>query len=283
MKAYELYENLENDFINSALTDEWAKYMSEIESYVCNNFKKRSMGLVCDFTDNINKVYTAVFPDEKVMEKILDERIEEAMLFVHHPAIWDIKRPSGAFHNIPVELLESFKRRKISIYNLHVPLDNFGEYSTSKVLAEALDFEIEKPFAKYFGSQSGVICKSKIDSVEKIHQKVSELVKHDVKLYQYGNSKIRSGKIAVIAGGGNDKEFVLEMLENDVNTLVTGITCKSSRTEALHSFEQENKINIIGATHYSTEKFACIEICKYFNKLGLPSEFLEGEAIMEDM
>ncbi|GAG76412.1 unnamed protein product, partial [marine sediment metagenome] len=34
--------------------------------------------------------------------------------------------------------------------------------------------------------------------------------------------------------------------------------------------------------HYSTEKFACIEVQKFFEELGVASEFLEDDPSFED-
>ena len=50
-----------------------------------------------------------------------------------------------------------------------------------------------------------------------------------------------------------------------------------------HAFEKENKINVIGGTHYSTEKFACQSMCDYFRELGLPAQFIEDLPVMEDL
>jgi len=38
----------------------------------------------------------------------------------------------------------------------------------------------------------------------------------------------------------------------------------------------------LAATHYSTEKFACIAMTEYFTELGLPSEFIEGNNLKND-
>ncbi len=283
MNAFALYEKLENDFISSQLFDEWANYMNDVEDYICDNFRKRSMGLVCDFAKEVGKVYTAVFPTKEVMQKIINDEARNTMLFVHHPSIWDIRKAPDIFYQMPISLLEAFKNSKISIYNLHVPLDNFNEYSTSKTLAEALGIEIEKPFAQYRGSLCGVIGKTKYKNIYDLQKQFSSLLNHDSKLYMYGEQDIKDGKVAIIAGGGNSKDFVLEMLDNEVSTLITGITCKNAHSEAVHRLEQESRINVIGGTHYSTEKFACIAMCKYFSKLGLSSEFIEDEPILEDM
>lgn len=283
MKAVELYEHLENDFILHKLFDEWSKYMVNTKDYICMNFLKRSMGLVYDFADEINKVYTAVFPEKLVTDKILNDGTENAMLFVHHPSIWDIRMSPNVFSEIDVEILEEFKRRKISVYNLHVPLDNFSKYSTAYTLAEALNIEIIKPFAAYRGSLSGVIGKTDFKDLTSLNEKFSEVLGHKTMLYLYGEDNIRNGIVALIGGGGNDINFLNEMVENDAHVLITGITYKNDRSRETHGFAEENKISLLGGTHYSTEKFACIKMCEYFNKFGLSAEFTDGEPILGDM
>jgi hypothetical protein len=92
MKSIELYNHLERDFISKELRDDWARYMGDLEEYLTINFKERSMGLVCDFANEINKVYSAVFPTDEIMQSIIDDGITDALLFIHHPSIWDIRR-----------------------------------------------------------------------------------------------------------------------------------------------------------------------------------------------
>jgi len=282
MRAIELYNYLERDFISNGLSDDWARFMGEVKNYLSINFKERSMGLVCDFADEINKVYTAVFPTEEIMQQIIDDGITDAMLFLHHPSIWDIRR-TKPFYQMNKALLEKFKQNRISIYNLHVPLDNFSEYSTSKTLADALDIEIEKPFKEYCGSLSGVIGKTKCKTVEELHSKFSKVLGHDAELYLYGDNHIGNGKVAIVAGGGNNKDTVYEMIENNVNVLITGISANNESYSEVHELEQKNCINVLGGTHYSTEKFACQRMCDYFEKLGITSIFIEGEPVYEDM
>ena len=89
MDAKTLYSQLEKDFITPNLSDDWARYMESISEYLTDEFKSRSMGLVCDNTDVINKVYTAVFPSDHVMRYILNTDETHLLLFVHHPSIWD--------------------------------------------------------------------------------------------------------------------------------------------------------------------------------------------------
>lgn len=281
MKANQLYKQLENDFITPEMSDDWIQYMDAIADFLCAEFKNRSMGLVCDFVTEINKVYTSVFPSTNVMKRILDDGIQDAMLFVHHPSIWDIRKAS-AFQLMDRELLQQFKKQKISIYNLHVPLDNYGKHSTSVTFAKTLSVKPEKAFALYFGAMAGVFGKTDFSTVQVLKSKFEKIVNHRVSLYRYGDSEIKNGTVAIVAGGGLDVT-IEEVAQNNVNVLVTGITAINEHSEKAHKFAEKHRINVIGGTHYSTEKFACMSMVSYFTKIGLLSEFIEDEPVMEDM
>ena len=284
MQAEKLYQKLDSDFIKTEFTDEWFKYMSELKNYLAPNFQQQEMGLVFDFTPTINKVYTAVFPSDKVLKKILEDDISEALLFVHHPMVWDIGEVDSPFKNIPINLLEQLKEQKIAIYSLHVPLDAYGEFSTSKTLATSLGLKIIKPFAFYRGGLAGVITKNdRVDNLENLMKLIEGAVGHKCKGYFYGKKICLGDKIAIVAGGGNDLGILKEMKNENVQTLITGVTVENDFSKNAHEFAKNNKINIIGATHYSTEKFACLAMVDYFKKLNLPAEFIEDEPMMEDL
>jgi putative NIF3 family GTP cyclohydrolase 1 type 2 len=277
MKAEKLYVQLEKDFIKPGLSDEWFKYMEPIADFICDNYKKRSMGLVCDNNSEINKVYTAVFPSNNVMQAVLDKGEGDVMLFLHHPSNWDLEERPPGFHLMDRGLLEKFRERRISIYNLHVPLDNYGEYSTSATLARALGLTDLKPFFEYYGSIAAVYGKTELTKASEMRERFAAMLGHRTSFYQYGTDEIKNGIVAVAAGGGNLIEIHEEIAHEGVNLMVTGITIKTPNTMEAHDFAKEKGINLLGGTHYTTEKPACQAMCKYFTKLGLPAEFIEGE------
>jgi putative NIF3 family GTP cyclohydrolase 1 type 2 len=283
MKAVKLYAQLEKDFITPALSDEWAKYMQPIADFLSDNFKKRSMGLVCDNTSEVKKVYTAVFPSDDVMQAVLDKGEQEVMLFLHHPSNWDLAKAPPIFHLMNRELLEKFREKRIAIYNLHVPLDNYSEYSTSATLAKALGLTDLKPFYEYYGSLAVVYGKTTLTTVQEMREKFAEVLGHDASLYLYGSHDIKNGMAAVAAGGGNITDLHEIMAKDGVNVLVTGVTVNAPFTEKAHDSARQKKINLLGGTHYSTEKPTCQAMCGYFQKLGLPCEFIEGAPGMEDL
>ena len=280
--AIELYNALEKSFIFPQLSDDWVQETSDILEFLTPNFQNRWMGLVCDFTETISRVFTAVFPSDKVIEKILKSGAQNALLFVHHPATWDIRKAPNVFQQMNRDLLAELKQRNIAVYNLHVPLDNFGDYSTSVCLARALKIEPQSPFSPYYGALAGVFGKTAFHTTTQLREFFMQQVGHTVSLYDYGENRIRNNRVAVIAGGGLSED-IEEISKNGVNTFVTGISVRNEYSKKSHEFAREYKINILGGTHYSTEKFACIEMIKFFSKFGLPTEFVSDEPVLEDM
>jgi putative NIF3 family GTP cyclohydrolase 1 type 2 len=283
MKSTEVYEKLEKDFVTLTMTDDWVAHMDKVQEFLTENFKQRSMGLVCDFTEDIQKVYTAVFPSQKVMQKILDDNVSDALLFVHHPSIWDIRRAPEIFHQMDKEQLQQFQNRNIAIFNFHVPLDNNGEFSTTVNLAKALDIEVEKEFAPYFGAMCGVFGKTADTNVNELKDRFEKILGHEVQLYAYGDEQIRNQRVSLVAGGGNDKEILEEVVAEGINVHITGITALSDYSRKAHDYAKEHHLNILGGTHYSTERFACEAMVRYFESMGLPAEFVEDAPVMEDM
>ena len=284
MNATKLYNKLENDFVTPEITERWYDDEWKTKEFICDNFKKRSMGLLCDFTDEVNKVYTAVFPSDKALSKILDDGVTDAMLFLHHPLVWYLNVETGVvFYEINAELLTRLKENRISLFNFHLPLDNFNDYATSKSLADALGIKIIKSFGNYYGAACGVIGTTECATVHELSEKYSKVVGHETRLYQYGDELIRDNRVAICAGGGNDMEIVSQLPAEDVNVHIVGISRRTPYSDEVHELEKEHGINLLGGTHYSSEKFACIAMCKYFEKLGLESEFIADTPCFEDL
>jgi len=282
MDAQKLYQKLDQDFELEKLVDDWKEM--DFNEYVTENFQKRYMGLVLDNSEVINKAYTAVFPDLKILNKLLESGEEDVLLFVHHPMIWDISS-SSVFKSIPKDYLERLNKNRISIYNLHAPLDKNGPYSTSVNFANSLGIKPEGEIGEYLGVMNGVTGSTECLTVEDLAFKIESVFGHKVKLWPYGSEKIKNGKVAVQAGG-NLPEEVIESASLGINIFITGVTRPvDSYPPSLefHRLAKENKINIIGATHYSTEKFACIAMVEYFKECGLPAEFIAGEPNLNDL
>lgn len=285
MNVQELYQKLETDFKLNECRDDWSNIDFDAD-FVTENFRKRYMGILADNTEEITKIYTAVFPSEKVMQNILEKNEQNILLFTHHPVDWKIKEGQSPFVNLNKDLLQKFKDNNISIYTLHTPLDRNGEYSTSVNFAKAIKTKQTGEFAEYFGFLSGIIGKTDCNKISEIAEVFKEAVGHNVRIWNYGVDEIRDGKVALVAGGGNDPEIISEVAKLGINTFLTGVTYPNKNYEPslqAHKVAKENQINMIGGTHYSTEKFACIKMTEYFEKLGIIAEFIPDDPDMGDL
>ena len=280
MDSREVYKKLEIDFELEKCYDDWSDM--DFNEYISDNFKKRYMGVLLDNSNKIKQVFTAVFPSDLILNKILELNSRNSMLFTHHPMVWDLTK-KRVFQDINADLLPKLKTTEISIYTLHVPLDKNGEYSTTVNLARKLEIDIEGEFYNYHGVKVGIYGQTKATTPEELNLKLTNTVGHKTKLWKYGSDQIESQRVALIAGGGNEIDIIQEVIELEINTYITGVVAINDYSKNTHKFEKENRINLIGGTHYSTEKFACIALCEYFERLGLNCEFIEGQPCMADL
>lgn len=280
MQSEKLYSLLEEDFELKKCKDKWSQM--NFNEFISPNFKNRYMGLVLDNTNIVNKVYTAVFPSEKVIKEILIKEEKNVLLFTHHPMVWDIRK-TKTYNDIEVKYLKLFKKNSISLYTLHMPLDRVSEYSVNTNLCKALGLKKIGEFFKYHDLMVGIIGKTSITKIKDFVKHCSDVLRHEVKLYSYGEERIRKGKVAIIGGSGNLTSVYKELEKLHINTYLTGVTALTKRSENPHYFAKQKRINVIGCTHYSSEKFACIKMCDYFKKIGLKSEFIEDNPILDDL
>ncbi|MHA2244238.1 MAG: Nif3-like dinuclear metal center hexameric protein [Candidatus Hodarchaeales archaeon] len=281
MIANKLFKRLDKDFDLEHLKDDWSGM--DFNEFISTNFKKTYMGILVDNSEEIKTVYTAVFPSDKVLKEIMKKGEENVLLFTHHPMTWDIRKAPEIFSNINTRILKELKEKRISIYTLHTPLDKNGEYSTTVNLAKVLNITLEVEICEYFGVKVGIIGTTELKKPEPLIKSITSVVGHNVRFWKYGTNEIKNGRVALTAGGGNEVFVLEEIAERGVNTYVTGITLLNDYSKKAHNFAKQNKINIIGATHYSTEKFACIAMCNYFEDLGLPCKFIEDDPVLEDL
>lgn len=283
MKAEDLYARLEADFVRPGITDNWYRYMTALDAYLCDNFRACSIGLVCDFARELGRAYTAVFPSDGVLERMLDDGAQDAVLFLHHPSAWDLEKAPKGFYQMNPCLLDQLQERRVAVYCLHHPLDNYGEYSTSKTLADALGLSAIEAFAEFGGALSAVVATGGPPSVAALRARFAAVLGHEARLYPYGDDAIREGKVAICAGGGNEPLVLEGMAERGINVLITGITRRNDRSQAVHDQAERHGISLLGGTHYSTERFACEAMCGYFEGLGLPATFIGDRPCLLDL
>jgi putative NIF3 family GTP cyclohydrolase 1 type 2 len=284
LEAEEIVTRLDKEFeINKIQEEEWGLF--NLGEYVTESFRNTRKGLVLDFASEIDSVYTAVFPSEVVLDQMFKADVTDALLFTHHPMIWDTAHEGYPFRNIPPKYVEEMRERRISYYAIHLPLDRNGTYSTGMSLARGIDIKPTGEFAEFNDILVGIIGTTECKSIRELARKVENAVGHDVKLWEYGTTEMPNQKVAVVGGGGNYPQIAEELGALEIRTYITGVTMQVPSYEPsliFHDICKEQGINVIAATHYSTERFACIAILDFFEQLGLPSRFLEDKPSFTD-
>ncbi len=284
MNAKKLYEKIGIDFEIEKFKDDWS--FVEYNEFINTNFKETYIGVMLDNTYEIGKVYTSTFPDTEVLDDILSKNETDVLFLSHHAMGYDPTLEGFPFYNIPAIYLKKLKEQRISFYVLHIPLDKNGDYSTSVNLAKKLQLEITSQFCEYLGHKVGVICETNFTKLEDFAIHLENVIGHEIKVRQYGDEIIERNTIAVAAGGGCIDFVAQELAALGINTYLTGCTRPIPSFEPnmeFHRVAKENKINLVGATHYSTEKYACMAMVEYFAGLGIEAEFIEGTPCMEDL
>ena len=196
-----------------------------------------------------------------------------SLLFAHHAMGYIASDEGFPFHDIPLDYLKEMKKRRISFYMSHTPLDQYGEYPLLSVLQRRWDCGIAEPFCRYDEhTQAGVICRTDMSSVLELQDLVSRTVGHDTKLYPYGEPP--SGTAGSHCRRRQEATHLsLPNLRRRTYTVISPVSpnpCPHFEpTLAFHRLARDHGVNVIGATHYSTEKFACMATTGYFAKAGV--------------
>ena len=284
MEAKVVYDKLNKDFLKEGIRDiGWTVRMPLLWKHFTNEFCTNSgKGLMLDFAFEINEVYTMVFLEERLLDQLLATNVTDALILSHHPTAWDIEKRNGNYA-IDEEYCLRLKQNRIAVYILHQPLDDYGPYSTARTLAEQLPVTIERPAFKFQGAMCGLIATTSCNTITELQKRFSTAVGHRVSLYRYGNKQINEQKVAVCPGGGNQLFVIQEMLKNNTKTLITGVSLINEHSSDVHKYAKKHRVNVLGGTHYSTEKFAMMRMVEYFEALGLPARFLADEPQLYDL
>jgi putative NIF3 family GTP cyclohydrolase 1 type 2 len=263
--ATDLYKSLERIFRPQECTDIFPR-----------------IGIQHHNTDLVKKIYTSTFASEKVINEVLSRNEKDIMIFTHHP-VPPKANENLAYPDIPDNLIHRMKENRINLFSYHIPLDRHSIYSPSYTLSITLGLKPYDTFYLQNGVYMGELCYGDYGNVADLCTSLEKVLGHDVKLYTYGDKGIKNKRIAVMAGCA--KQDIYEFLKKQgINTFVTGVTNKEVFwVPKIHELAECNEINIIGGTHYSTEKFALISISNCFIKLGIPCEFIEEKPNMSDI
>ncbi len=252
----------------------------EFRSYVNPRFLQNFHGLMLRNSEVVKKVYLAVFLSGEILDKIFQQNISDALIFLHHPM--DMESNGRGFLSIEEKYFLELQRRKISIYCLHTPLDINESISTSRSIAKALNLQNQQEYNKCSVGYAGVYgnLKHSVNFAEFI-----ELLKgiFNINEIHYLQRSSSVQKIGIIAGGGAEVEYMKETINIGCDTYLSGDYLNKVKTEnsirrraEFEAVKDSLNINLIECSHYATERLVLInEMQNYFNNLELQTEFVD--------
>jgi len=94
-------------------------------------------------------------------------------------------------------------------------------------------------------------------------------------------------KVAVVAGGGDMPQVLEEAARAGCDTLVTGtvehrwdIPFAQDNNHRFHELNRLHRLNLVGGTHFSTERPAMIAVTRMFSQWNVPGCFMEDETLL---
>ena len=264
MRATELYEALDCFFQPEAYRDLAAN------------------GLLADNSETICRVYTATFSSSEVLEQLRQRGAEDCLLFTHHPGAQHPEDTPPVYFSAAEK--QYMKAHRISHYSMHLPMDQVNPYSPGVSLAKAMGLTPYEGFFEEGGAVMGLVCTGPYKSCGQVLEQAEAVVGHGCRLYRYGEEALADGRVALIAGGAEGTEFYDWLGQAGVRLLLTGVGSKEADWFApSHEAAAAAGVSILAAGHYSTERFALQEICRFFEERGLEAEFLPETPLLQDL
>jgi putative NIF3 family GTP cyclohydrolase 1 type 2 len=255
----------------------YARDGRQAEAELDRQFFPHCNGLMLTSSRDVRHVYLAVFLSEEIVQAI--ERHEaggEALIFTHHPL--DMETSGRGFLPLSRESIAVLRRRGVSVYSLHNPLDQDPFISTNRAVARKLGLCALRSFTPF-----GIIGHFPHPvSAERFQTMVRESL-HLPSV----NSIIRTESVrtvALIAGGGSKGDLFNLAANEGVDVYLTGTYNNQIQNEVgarhrqeLEQFLQHNHtLSLVEASHYATEAPVLTDdiasLCE--NELRLPAFFI---------
>ena len=133
----------------------------------------------------IKKIAFAVDAGLEVFKRTIDAGA--GLLFVHHGLFWgSINRIEGSYRERIKFLLDN----NLSLYAVHLPLDQHPKLGNNAILAELLGLENLEPFGSYSGQKIGYKGNfSKALTVEEAEKKISYMNRPSLGILPFGKKE----------------------------------------------------------------------------------------------
>lgn len=257
-------------------------YPSNIRRLFCEKFSRNSLGLMLDNCKSYNRVFLAVFLSREILTKLFCRDIRDAILIVHHPM--EFQTSGVGFIPLSEYYFNELARRRISVISVHAPLDCHGEISTTLALLNRLKLRsISRHIHSEFGDLIWLAETESVVPFEEFCQFVREQV--NVANLRYVKKQSYVHRLCVVAGGASCPVNLGIYQNIGCDTFLTGEYENRVKNEygedERRGFEAvlpNLKMNLIGASHYATEKIVFEDSFSiWMETLGNHAELIEQD------
>jgi len=283
MKTDDLVSRLDEAFGIAACEEDLQEFavVGDNRHLLNPEFLEGKTGLMLRSSQTVERVFTAVFISAGVVGKILE--YPNSLIFTHHH--FDYFEDERGLKSIPPGVLESLRDKGVSIYVAHAPLDGHHVYGTSLALAHLCGIEPEERFYDYFGAPVALFGRIERTDFESFAESVRTRLERPILTLQKHRPHVE--RLAVVAGGG-DLPDLLQMAHNHgCDTLLTGtvenrfaVPVLQDLNKQFHELNAKLKLNLIGGTHYGTERPAMIRVVEMFKAYDVPCVYSEDEDLL---
>lgn len=220
-------------------------------------------GLQLENEGRLTRLAAAVDASESTIEKAIAAGAQ--LLVVHHGLYWQGLRPiTGPMYRKLKKAMDA----NLAIYSVHLPLDAYGDFSNSVLMARDIGLEDLSPFNEYKGIYTGVQGEWS-GSRESLVEALNTSLGGSVHVSGFGPED-RVGRVAIVSGGaGSELEQVSAA---GISTFISG--------EGAHwtvPMAEELGMNLIYGGHYATETFGVKALTEHLSrKYDLPWVFIDN-------
>jgi putative NIF3 family GTP cyclohydrolase 1 type 2 len=256
--------------------DEWADLFELVypdpywREYAEPGYEGRWNGLLVRGADEVTRAATCVFPSDRVIAGVAPG----TFLFSEHPIDYG---DEPGFLPLSRASFERLRSDGIGFYNVHAPIDHHPEISPSRMCAAGMGVPVEDeflPIAEGIPGGAAVIGPSDAtldDLAARLQALLGPEVPVTVVRRRAGTDA--AGRVAVVGGGGADRDALEAALERGCETFVTGGVFTRWAAEFL-ALAESSGIAVVDGTHYGTEKPPQVAMVDWFRGLGLEAEFI---------
>jgi putative NIF3 family GTP cyclohydrolase 1 type 2 len=256
--------------------DDWEDLFEQVYPDGCwrefaePDYAGRWNGLMVRGADRVERAATCVFPSDRVIGLLAPG----TFLFSEHPIDY---ADGPGFLPLARASFERMRAGGISFYHVHAPIDHHPRISPSRLCAGAIGVPVEEeylPIAEGIPGGAAVIGTSEA-TVDDLAGRLQAALGPEVpvRVVQRRPGTDRAGRVAVVGGGGADREALEESLLRGCETYVTGGVFTRWADEFL-ALARERGVAVIDGTHYGTEKPPQLAMLEWFRARGVEAEFI---------